>query len=265
MAEKVMLIDTHKCVACRGCQVACKDWNQLPASNTRFRGTYTNPPTLQANTWTHIRFNEADDGKWLFAKLGCMHCDDAACIKLCPVEAVKRSSDGSVYHDPAECVGCGLCVDKCPFGVPQVSRYTNKMGKCTGCVDRVQNGLQPACVAACPNGTLSFGDREQMIERGQQRVEQLKQQGYSQARLYGLEELDGLHRLYILTRSPQSYSLPESPRYSASVWFWQTAMVPLRKLATIGLFSGALVGLLQLRNRGSRLDAQEQEKRENTI
>lgn len=257
MAEKIVLIDTHKCMACRGCQVACKDWNQLPAGITRFRGVYTNPPNLQAHTWTHVRFNETEQGHWLFAKYACMHCSDAACIKVCPVGAVKRTRDGTVWHDVQACTGCGLCAEKCPFEVPHVNKFTNKMGKCTGCVERVLNGYQPACVQTCPNGSLIFGDRDKLVEQGLERVEQLKQQGFSQARLYGVDELGGLKRLYVLTRHPADYGLPENPSYSASVWFWQAAMAPMRKLAAVGVVSGLLISLLRLRSRGSRLDEEE--------
>ncbi|MBW2673665.1 MAG: 4Fe-4S dicluster domain-containing protein, partial [Deltaproteobacteria bacterium] len=87
MSEKIKLCDLSKCTGCRGCQLACKQWNQLPARQTVNTGTYQNPPDLQPNTWNIIRFQEiSDNGKvdWLFRHDACMHCTDAACVKVCP-------------------------------------------------------------------------------------------------------------------------------------------------------------------------------------
>ncbi len=99
MAEKVKLIDVSKCTGCRGCQLACKQWNQLPARQTKHCGTYQNPPDLQPNTWTLIRFQEVVEKervKWLFRKDGCMHCTDAACVKVCPSGALHYTELGTV-------------------------------------------------------------------------------------------------------------------------------------------------------------------------
>jgi len=90
--ERIKLIDLSRCTACRGCQVACKQWNELPAKPTKNTGSYQNPPDLQWNTWTLIRFQEhvGQNGalKWLFRKDGCMHCTDAGCVKVCPTGAL---------------------------------------------------------------------------------------------------------------------------------------------------------------------------------
>lgn len=252
----IVLIDTHKCMACRGCQVACKDWNQLPAGGTKFRGTYTNPPTLQPHTWTHLVFTETEQGRWLFAKYACMHCTDAACINVCPVGAVMRTKNGTVWHDTDKCLGCGLCVEHCPFNVPHVSKVNNKMGKCTGCVERTSNGLMPACVATCPNGALEYGDKKTLVAKAEDKVEALHNKGFHQACLYGVDEMEGLGRVYILTQPPEAYGLPAHPKYSASAWLWQMARVPVGKLATIGLFSGAMVGFL--RWRGARIQGKKE-------
>lgn len=257
----IVLIDTQKCMACRGCQVACKDWNQLPAGITKFRGTYTNPPTLQPHTWTHMVFTETEQGRWLFAKYACMHCTDAACINVCPVGAVQRLKNGTVWHDTDKCAGCGLCVEHCPFNVPHVSKVTNKMGKCTGCAERTSNGMIPACVATCPNGALQYGNREELIAMAKERVEALKELGFHQACLYGETEMGGLGRVYILTQLPGAYCLPENPKHTASSWMWQVARLPIRKLASLGLVSGAMLGFL--RWRGNRIQVKKEQ--ENTI
>ena len=254
----IVLIDTYKCMACRGCQVACKDWNQLPAGITKFRGSYTNPPNLQPHTWTHLVFTETDQGRWLFAKYACMHCTDAACVSVCPVGAVQTTKEGTVWHDEKICTGCGLCVEHCPFGVPHVSNVSNKMGKCTGCVERTSHKRIPACVATCPNGALEYGPAEELVAKAESRVEYLITKGFHQAMLYGVDELDGLGRVYILTQLPTAYGLPANPKQSASTWFWQAAKLPIRKLASIGLVSGAVIGML--RWRSARIEGNKQNK-----
>lgn len=256
---KIVLVDTHKCMACRGCQVACKDSNQLPAGNTKFRGTYTNPPTLEPHTWTHLKFSETEQGDWLFANYACMHCTDAACMSVCPADAIFRTKNGTIWCDREKCLGCGLCVQHCPFNVPHISEVTKKMEKCSGCVERTSNGLKPACVATCPNGALEYGDKKTLVAKAEEKLETLRNKGFHQACLYGVDEMEGLGRVYILTQPPEAYGLPAHPKYSASAWLWQMARVPVGKLASIGLFSGAVVGFL--RWRGSRI----QGKRENNI
>jgi formate dehydrogenase iron-sulfur subunit len=249
--SNVVLVDTQKCMACRGCQVACKDWNRLPAGVTKFRGTYTNPPTLQAHTWNHLVFSETDKGRWLFASLSCMHCNDAACINVCPMGALQRTKAGTVWPDTDKCIGCSICAQYCPFHVPQVSKATNKMGKCTGCAERVSQGLKPACVTTCPNGALLYGERGAMLKQARERVEVLKAQGFSGANIYGESEMNGLGRIYVLTETPAAYGLPEAPGYNATAWVWQLARRPLGTLTTIGLFSGLVAGFL--RWRGERM------------
>ncbi|MDD2283682.1 MAG: 4Fe-4S dicluster domain-containing protein [Eubacteriales bacterium] len=254
-----VLVDTKKCMACRGCQVACKDWNRLPAGATKFRGSYTNPPTLEAHTWNHLIFSETDQGRWLFANYACMHCTDAACVSVCPAGAVQRTKNGTVWPDPDKCIGCGLCVQHCPFHVPHLSKTTNKMGKCTGCAERTSQGLRPACVTTCPNGALQYGERNALLQQAKERVQSLREQGFAQANIYGENEMHGLGRIYILTERPAAYGLPENPCYSASAWIWQLARRPLGKLASVGLFSGLVVGFL--RWRGDRI----QHKGDNTM
>lgn len=252
----IILIDTQKCTACRGCQVACKNWNQLPAGVTKFKGTYTNPPTLQPHTWTHLVFSETQQGRWLFAKYSCMHCTDAGCVNVCPAGAVQHTKNGTVWIDQDKCLGCGLCVEHCPFNVPHISQVTKKMAKCTGCIERTTNGLKPACVATCPSGALEYGDRKTLLAEAEKRVESLREKGFDQASLYGVDEMGGLGRVYILTQLPAEYGLPEKPQYSASAWLWQALRGPVRKLASLGLVSGLFLGFL--RWRGERIQGKKE-------
>jgi formate dehydrogenase iron-sulfur subunit len=116
--QKTMLIDTSRCIGCRACQAACKQWNQLPAEKTEFRGSYENPARFSSITWTKIVFREHEENgkvRWLFAKQGCMHCTEAACIKVCPANAIYRTEFGTVKIDPQRCIGCNYCAANCTY------------------------------------------------------------------------------------------------------------------------------------------------------
>jgi len=129
MAEQIaMLIDVSKCIGCRGCQVACKQWNQLQAEKTTFSGSYQNPIELSAKTWTLIQFVEPEDfeedPRWLFRKNQCFHCTDATCLQVCPTKAIRRKENGIVYINQDICAGCKACVESCPFHVPHPDHNT---------------------------------------------------------------------------------------------------------------------------------------------
>lgn len=212
-----MLIDVSKCMGCRGCQVACKQWNQLPAVKTKFTGSYQNPPELSAKTWTLVTFNEIEGGpngapKWLFLKRQCMHCGEAACLQVCPTGAIKRSKNGTVYIDQSICTGCKYCVETCPFHTPHPDHDSGTARKCWLCMDRVAHDMRPACVSACPSGALEFGERDGMLTLAEARKAELVSQGYSSARVYGGKELGGLGTIYVLAEKASAYGLPEDPK-----------------------------------------------------
>lgn len=109
MANKGYLVDTSKCIGCRGCVVACKQWNQLPAEYSEFKGSYQTIPDLTGNNFTIISFHEYEENdqvKWYFAKRQCMHCLDPACMKVCPQKAISITDTGAVIRDYDKCVGC---------------------------------------------------------------------------------------------------------------------------------------------------------------
>ncbi len=208
MNEKATLIDVSKCTACRGCQVACKQWNQLPAETTKNTGTYENPPDLSANTYTRVTFKEVVvEGKlkWLFHKIQCMHCTEAVCIELCPVDARSKNEFGFTEVDAEKCIGCGLCVTGCPFGIPRLDEETKKAIECWFCLDRVANELEPACAKTCPTGAIKFGDHSEIINYAYEVMAE-----NPNLHLYGEREFGGLHVLYLLPEDPALYGLSES-------------------------------------------------------
>lgn len=255
MAKTICLIDVTKCMGCRGCQAACKQWNQLPAENTTFTGSYENPPQLSSTTWMRIKFreheNESGGVDWLMSKQGCMHCTDAACKLVCPAGAIYRTEFNTVQVDEVKCIGCNYCVGVCPFFVIGFDRLANKARKCTFCLDRLEAGLKPACATACPTGSISFGESNELIARASRRVEQLKASGKSEARLYGLDEVGGTAMLYVLADKPEKYGFPADPHVPVQTRVWNAIYAPFRVFVVIA------VGLTLWANRSHSKKVEE--------
>ena len=229
--KKAMLLDVSRCTACRACQVSCKQWNSLPAEKTKFTGTYQNPPALSGKTWTLIKFIEPEDGKtrWLFRKLQCLHCTDASCVLVCPVGATRRREDGVIVIDQAACTGCKSCVESCPFENARFDPETGTARKCTFCLDRIVNGLEPACAKICPSGAIVFGERDKIMELAIQRRQALAQKDPNLSpRIYGDTELSGMAVIHLLPETASRYGLPEQPRVpTAKIFFkWIAGIIP---------------------------------------
>ncbi|HEX2923383.1 MAG TPA: 4Fe-4S dicluster domain-containing protein [Chloroflexota bacterium] len=256
MAKMTMLYDSSKCVGCRACQVACKQWNDLPAERTSNWGSYENPSALSPNTISKIKYIEVgtpDAPKMLFLDQGCMHCTEAACVEVCPTGALSHHSSGAVVFDRVKCNGCSYCSQFCPFSIPQIEGNiitgAGKSSKCTLCNDRVTNGLVPACVKTCPAGALSFGPRPEIVARGRQRVHRLASNGHPDASLYGDTTLGGLQRMSILTERPEVYGLPSNPQTPILAGFWQNVVQPLSEASFgLGILGTAVAFVIARRN-----------------
>ncbi len=210
---KAKLVDTSRCTGCRGCQAACKQWNDLPAVKTTNTGSYQNPPDLSAKTWITVKFiehKEGDQVQWLFLPMHCMQCTDAPCVSVCPTGAMHKVQNNYVVVNTDWCMGCSYCVQSCPYGVARLEPDSGTVRKCHFCIDRVANDLSPACAKTCPPGAFSFGPRDELIAKAKARVEQLKVR-YPKANLYGETQLSGLNTLYVLLQPPAIYGLPERP------------------------------------------------------
>lgn len=215
MAEMAILNDVTGCMGCKACQTACKQWNELPAENTGFAdtGSYQNPADLSSLTWNLVQFNEWEEEEevsWAFSRRACLHCSDAACIDICPPEAINRTEEGFVIIDREECLACGMCEEACPFDVP---RLGGEARKCTFCLDRVKNDLKPACVAACSNEALVYGEREKLVERAHEIAGR-----DPDWQVYGEDELDGLHVIYVLPAESERFQLSRSPQPGGMVY-----------------------------------------------
>lgn len=230
-------IDTTICIGCKACEVACQEWNDLPSFQATQLGNYQTMPTLDAEFWNLIRFNErevAGSLAWLMRKDNCMHCDEPGCLVACPAPgAIVQHANGIVDVNPDACIGCGYCETGCPFDVPRLHPKTGKMAKCTLCVDRVTVGLEPACVKACPTGCLHFGTKSDMVALGDARVAQLRENGHETAALYDPQGVGGASVVTVLAYGdhPEWYGLPIDPHVPRTVRFWKSVLRPFGMLA----------------------------------
>jgi formate dehydrogenase iron-sulfur subunit len=231
--------DTTVCIGCKSCEIACKQWNDLPADATDYgRRSFDYTGSLSATTWRHVHFVEiaspmvarddldlvaAAEGallpeggleRWLFASDVCKHCTNAGCLDACPTGALIRTEFQSVIVQPDICNGCGYCVTACPFGVIDRDPYDGRAAKCTLCYDRLEDGLEPACAKACPTDSIQFGPYDELVERAKGRVAELHARGVETAYLYGAgdegeNQIAGdLGAFFLLTEPPERFGLP---------------------------------------------------------
>jgi formate dehydrogenase iron-sulfur subunit len=262
--------DTTLCIGCKACEVACKEWNVLPAEEMRLTGnSYDNTSALGATTWRHVSFIEkiSDGAKpvtemppfqsnWLMLSDVCKHCENAACLEACPTGALFRTEFDTVVVQQDICNGCGYCVPACPFGVVAIDTVDGKAHKCTLCYDRLKGGLEPACAKACPTNSIQFGELSELKKRAHERVADLRDRGVPAARLYGVDDGPGttggvgdLHAFFLLTDRPEVYNLPAAPSLPSH----RVARGILTGLATMAAFAlAAAAAFAEGRNLGSQ-------------
>lgn len=242
MTVSAFLTDATLCIGCKACEVACKEWNNVPADGFNFTGnSYDNTNSLGASTWRHVLFVEQpaklgpqitgtdDPFRWLLLSDVCKHCGRAGCLDACPTGAIVRTEFGSVYIQPDVCNGCGYCVVSCPFGVVDKNRDVGTAFKCTFCYDRQKAGLVPACAKACPTQSIRFGELGELHDAAAERVQQLQERGYSDARIYNPEEtsVGGTHAMFVILGEPEAYNFPPAPEVPTVhiKSAWTTALV----------------------------------------
>jgi formate dehydrogenase iron-sulfur subunit len=218
--------DTTVCIGCKACQVACHQWNELPAEKGPRHGlpvlsgnSYDNTGSLSDVNWRHVKFIEkfsADRSQaaWLMMSDVCKHCSGAPCLEVCPTGAILRTEFDTVYINEPACNGCRDCIAACPFGVIHVSEERKVAQKCTFCYDRLKHDLTPACAQACPTQSIQFGPLKDLKKKAEARVKQLKGEGVARAELYGADKkiLGGLNAFYLLVDKPETYGLPSNPQ-----------------------------------------------------
>ncbi len=224
---RTTLVDITKCIGCRACQVACKQWNDRDGEQTELEPDlgFQNPAVLSAKTWTLISSHEIPDEKapgglhLVSTMWRCLHCLEPACVSSCPTTALVRLDDGPVVYEEDKCIGCRYCMWACPWGVPSADWNTlkPKIHKCTHCADRCDQPLPesrnsqaltdlekqeftdtiqvPACVKACPADALRYGDRDEMLEEARSRIAARPDKYVDH--IYGEKEAGGTTVLYL--------------------------------------------------------------------
>ncbi len=204
---KSIFVDTTICTACRGCQVACKQWHDLPAEKTKNMGSHQNPQDLSFFTYKLVRMREEIiDNKlqWLFFPDQCRHCVDAPCLAT-------AFNEDAIYQDPAtgailytketKKLAADDIIGSCPYNIPRKAE-DGTLAKCDMCNDRVHNGLKPACVTTCPTGAMNFGDREEMLAMAKSRLDVVKAK-FPKAMLLNPDEVNVI---YLVAFDPKYYS-----------------------------------------------------------
>ncbi len=252
MATRVgFFTDTSVCIGCKACEVACKEWNRVPADGLTLTGmSYDNTQRLDADNWRHVAFieqrvpngaadlgggvSEAGDGRggepdatvseagggrggelrWLMSSDVCKHCSQAACLDVCPTGAIFRTEFETIVVQEDVCNGCGYCITACPYGVIGQRENDGRAWKCTLCYDRLTTEMEPACAKACPTESIQFGPLDELRERAELRVERMHSAGVGNARLYGHDPGDGVGgggAFFLLLDEPEAYGLPPDP------------------------------------------------------
>lgn len=161
MKQYGFFLDISKCTGCKTCQVACKDKNSLDVGLN-----YRRVAEYAGGTWKESQGAWTQDVFAYYVSIACNHCENPACVKVCPTGAMaKRPDNGLVLIDNDKCIGCMRCAKACPYGAPQFDQLAKKMRKCDACQDRLALNAQPTCVDACPQRALEFGDIAELRSR----------------------------------------------------------------------------------------------------
>lgn len=197
---KSVLVDLTRCIGCRGCQAACKEWNERVARQTSFNGDYSNPTRLSSDCYTRIRFEEttaSQEPVWSFVKEQCLHCKNPACVSVCPVAALTKSKNGPVVYNYDRCIGCRYCMLSCPFQIPTYEWESARpwVQKCSFCSERIKDGMIPACIKACPTTTMFYGEDGEVMDEARKRLRQSP--GKYVQHIYGEKEAGGTAWIYI--------------------------------------------------------------------
>lgn len=225
MSTTAFLTDSTLCIGCKACEVACKEWNEIPGDGFVWSGqSYDNTGGLGHATWRHVKFvengtvpglggNSPKAFSWGFSSDVCKHCENAGCLEACPTGAIVRTEFGGVYIQPDVCNGCSYCVVACPFGVVERDDDDGRAFKCTFCYDRQKEGLWPACATACPTESIKFGKLEDLQEAANERMTELKHLGFNDVQLYDAKDtsVGGTHAIFITRGDPRTYNLPPQP------------------------------------------------------
>ncbi len=222
-----IFIDTTLCTGCRACQVACKQWHDLPAEETTNRGTYENPADLSEKTYKVVRMREVEANnklQWLFFPEQCRHCEEAPCLDTAADEkAIYRDKTGAIiYTEETKNLDFDEIKESCPYNIPRKAS-NGTIVKCDMCYDRVNAGKTPSCVQVCPSGAMNFGSKSQMLSLANKRLNDVKKDNPDAS----ICDADDVSVIYLVANKPELHF--ENAVADAGT-FDMTRKVALRKM-----------------------------------
>ena len=193
-----VLVDTTRCIGCRGCEEACAEENGLPVPDIDSAGwddvfeERRNPSVTQYSVVNRFGGDEE-----IFVKKQCMHCNQPACAAACLTKAMLKTDEGPVIWREDKCMGCRFCMLSCPFDIPkfEYDKAVPRIMKCHLCFERLNDGDEPACVEVCPEEAIVFGKRRDLLDEARTRI-YTEPDSYVHS-IYGEHEAGGTGWIYL--------------------------------------------------------------------
>lgn len=239
---KAMLIDVTQCIGCEACSEACKVVNKLPKTEEK---------VLSADTFQVVQQKGPD----VYVRRQCMHCQDPACVSVCPVGALVKDPEGPVTYMEEKCIGCRYCMLSCPFEIPKYEwkSVNPKVRKCRFCKENVVAGKPPACAEACPTGATLFGDHDKLMAEARQRIQ--NEPGKYINQIYGEKEAGGTSFFYLAAAPFEKLGFPPRvPGEKLPEYTWRV-LSQIPNVVGVGLVS--LAGIHWLTRRKNQIAAAE--------
>lgn len=253
MNNAAILFDATQCVGCLECEAACAKENGLPYDEEIAKVKKTSETKL-----TYVAVSSAGEEKYM--RRLCMHCDDPACVSVCPVRALEKTAAGPVTYDASKCMGCRYCMVACPFGIPKYewSKAVPTVKKCILCADRVAAGKQTACAEACPTGATTFGDRPLLLVEAHKRIDENPLQYVNH--VYGETDAGGTNVLMLSSVRFEQFGLPMNLGSQALPQLTESVLSHVPDVVTLG--SAVLGGVYWITHRRDIVAAAENEDEE---
>lgn len=258
-----VLHDATLCIGCRVCEAACNEVNNLPEPEKPFKdqAVLENRRRTDAKAYTIVNKYEAgrDAGKPLFRKNQCNHCLEPACASACFVKAFSKTPSGAVIYDETVCVGCRYCMIACPFEIPTYeydSAFSPRVRKCTLCHPRIEKGLLPGCVQACPTEALTYGKRDDLLRIGRERIRAFPERYVDH--IYGEYEMGGTSWLHLSAVPFKDIGMREDLGTTPAPKLTSGALsaVPM----VVGLWPVLLGGVYAINKRREKIENQEKQQ-----
>ena len=258
-----VLFDSTRCIGCRKCEEGCNTVNELPGPDKAFSDltVLDNERRTTSSEYTIVnRYKKAGDGNEpVYRKDQCNHCLEPACASVCFVKAFSKTESGAVIYDESVCVGCRYCMIACPFEIPTYeydSAFNPRVRKCTMCHPRIEKGLLPGCVEACPTEALTYGKREDLLRIGRERIRKFPERYVDH--IYGEKEMGGTSWLHLSPVPFKDIGMREdlgttpAPKLTSGA----LSVVPM----VVGLWPVLLGGVYAINKRREKIEKQEKEQ-----